>query len=382
MEFMTLIPIKIKKQKNLEELNYVIEYGTATYSDAVGVTSITNDAPETFPIGLTSITWTATDAAGNSVSEIQQIFIVDTTAPSITPPSNIVIEAQLMYNNTVTLVEAQATDAVSVDSITNDAPSLFSLGETIVTWTATDTSGNSANATQIVSVVDTTPPSILSVADITLEATSASENQVSLILPSAEDSISQVTITNDTPSLFSLGETIVTWTATDAAGNSASAAQTVSIVDTIPPTIIPNETITVEATSENQNIVELQVLIVEDAVGVSSINNDAPSLFQVGDTIVTWNATDAAGNYATITQTVSVVDTTAPKLNAPPAQTVEATSVLGNVIEYGTATYSDAVGVTSITNDAPETFPIGLTSITWTATDAGNSSFVTRHFPR
>ena len=85
----------------------------------------------TFPFGLTSITWTATDAAGNSANEIQQIFIVDTTAPSIISPSDIVIEAQSMYNNTVTLAEAQATDAVAIDTITNDAPSQFSLDETI-----------------------------------------------------------------------------------------------------------------------------------------------------------------------------------------------------------------------------------------------------------
>ena len=47
--------------------------------------------------------------------------------------------------------------SVGVYSITNDAPEVFSLGETVVTWTATDVSGNSAiTSTQIISVIDTT----------------------------------------------------------------------------------------------------------------------------------------------------------------------------------------------------------------------------------
>ncbi len=45
-------------------------------------------------------------------------------------------------------------------AVTNDAPPVFPLGETTVTWTATDASGNSATATQKVTVVDTPPPAI------------------------------------------------------------------------------------------------------------------------------------------------------------------------------------------------------------------------------
>jgi len=45
--------------------------------------------------------------------------------------------------------------------VTHDAPDLFPLGTTVVTWTATDASGNVASDTQAVVVVDTTPPDIL-----------------------------------------------------------------------------------------------------------------------------------------------------------------------------------------------------------------------------
>jgi len=350
------------------------DLGQPQIEEFVDIASVTNDAPSSFPIGMTTVTWTATDISGNSASAPQIISVVDSTAPEIIAPMDITSEAVGPSGSNVSIGNATISDAIGISTVSNNTPTIFPIGETIVTWTVTDLHGNESSANQTVSVVDTIPPTITAPSNVIYEAVDPSTNTVAIGVAEATDAVGIVSVENNAPSLFPVGDTIVTWTAIDAAGNSASAAQTVSVVDTIAPKIIPNETIIVEATSENENIVEVQAPIIEDAVGVSSLNNDAPSLFPVGDTIVTWNATDAAGNFAIITQTVSVVDTTTPKLNAPSAKTIEATSALGNVVEYGTARYSDAVGVTSITNDAPETFPFGLTSITWTATDAAGNT--------
>jgi len=142
--------------------------------------------------------------------------------------------------------------------------------------------------------------------DIKLEATSANENQVSLIPLSAEDSISQVSITNDAPSLFSLGETIVTWTATDAAGNSASTNQKITIIDTSAPELtIPDNTI-VDATGL-ETIVSIGEATSTDLTDpLPSISNDAPQTFSLGQTLVTWTTIDSFGNSASATQTIDV----------------------------------------------------------------------------
>ena len=64
---------------------------------------------------------------------------------------------------------------------------------------------------------------------------------------SVSDTISDVTITNDAPLYYEFGETVVTWTATDSSGNSASATQTITVVDTTSPVIFVPENITVDA---------------------------------------------------------------------------------------------------------------------------------------
>ena len=56
--------------------------------------------------------------------------------------------------------------------MTNDAIEPFAPGDTTVTWTVTDGSGNTATATQIVTVIDSQDPTIDTLADITVNADS------------------------------------------------------------------------------------------------------------------------------------------------------------------------------------------------------------------
>jgi len=351
-----------------------VDFGQPNVTDLVEIASVSNDAPNSFPIGMTTVTWEASDTSGNTAFATQVISVVDTTPPEIIPPPNVVAESTGPNGSSVSIENATVSDTIGVSTISNNAPTVFPIGDTIVTWNATDNYGNTGTANQTISVVDTTPPSITPLDPIIQEATSENQNIVELQETLVEDVVGVVSITNDTPQAFPVGDTIVTWTATDAAGNSANAAQAISVVDTTPPSITPLDPIIQEATSENQNIVELQETLVEDVVGVVSITNDTPQAFPVGDTIVTWTATDAAGNSANATQAISVVDTTPPKLIIPSTKTVEAKGTSGNVVDYGTATASDQVGVTSLSNDAPETFPFGLTSITWAASDAAGNN--------
>ena len=354
----------------------VVAIGSATATDIFQVT-ITNDAPAGgFPLGSTSVTWTAEDANGNITQDTQLVTVVDTTPPVLTVPADITAEANGNPNSAVAIGSATATDLFTV-TITNDAPAGgFSLGGTIVTWTAEDANGNITQDTQLVTVVDITPPVVTAPADVSVEAT-GSQTAVAIGTATATDVVGVTSITSNAPATFPVGTTVVTWTATDAARNSATATQSVTVVDTTPPVVTAPAGVSVEATGP-QTAVAIGTATATDAVGVTSITSNAPATFPVGTTVVIWTATDAAGNSATATQSVTVVDTTPPVVTAPADVSVEATGPQTAVV-IGTATATDAVGVISITSNAPATFPVGTTVVTWTATDAaGNFATATQ----
>lgn len=139
---------------------------SASATDAVGVASLTYSAASgsTFALGTTTVTVTATDAAGNPSSGTFTVTVQDTTAPVLTVPANQVLEATSAAG-AVALFSASATDAVGVTSLTTSIPSgaTFPLGTTTVTVTASDAAGNPSTGSFTVTVVDTTAPVITSV---------------------------------------------------------------------------------------------------------------------------------------------------------------------------------------------------------------------------
>jgi len=94
------------------------------------------------------------------------VSITDTTEPEIVAPEDVTAECAGPDGTPVDLGSPVVSDICDASpGVTNDAPALFPLGVTVVTWTAEDASSNSADDTQTVTIEDTTPPEItLSVA--------------------------------------------------------------------------------------------------------------------------------------------------------------------------------------------------------------------------
>ncbi|HOY32631.1 MAG TPA: Ig-like domain-containing protein, partial [Bacteroidales bacterium] len=100
------------------------------------------------------------------------------------------------------------------------------------TWIATDNCGNTSQAvSQVITVQDTTPPTITCPPDIQVNADSGlcTASGVDLGTPVTNDQCSAVTYSNDAVPPYTTGITIITWTATDECGNTSKCQQTVSV---------------------------------------------------------------------------------------------------------------------------------------------------------
>jgi HYR domain-containing protein len=147
---------------------------SATASDDCDASpELTNDAPSVFPVGSTTVTWTAQDEAGNLASCSRQLIVTDTMPPSIACPADITVECSAPGGTPRTdpqlasfFAGVFASDICDpAPAITDDAPDLFPPGITPVMFTATDAEGNAASCVASVNVIDTTPPTI----DVTLD---------------------------------------------------------------------------------------------------------------------------------------------------------------------------------------------------------------------
>ncbi|MFL6033989.1 MAG: HYR domain-containing protein, partial [Gaiellaceae bacterium] len=120
-----------------------------------------------------------------------------------------------------------------------------------------------------------------------------------------------------------------------------------------------------------------------DNVAISSITLagvPAGNLFGIGTTTLTWTATDIFGNKTVKTQKITVVDVERPVLNVPASVSVTVSGAQSSIVvgdaQLGTATATDNAGAVTIVRSgvpAGNIFPVGKTTITYTATDASGN---------
>lgn len=132
-----------------------------------------------------------------------------------------------------TLGGARAIDDFDLHvKLTSDAPDVFPLGTTPVTWTATDKAGNVSRTVQRVTVVDRDPPQILDeLPDLVTVADGRQGTQVQVVQPLVHDaSGGSVSVELETAfDSLAIGQNEITWIATDEAGNVTRVEQTITV---------------------------------------------------------------------------------------------------------------------------------------------------------
>jgi len=317
--------------------------------------------------------WTATDACGNQSTAQQIIQVNDTQAPEISNvPEGITVECdQLPPFGTVDAVDACGS---FINIQTSESQVAQDCGFLIVrVWTATDACGNSATASQEITVLDTTPPVLLNVpADVIVSCTEVPEAAEVDAADNCDDEL-VLSVTDE----FSMDgcNTIISriYRATDNCGNQAIATQTITVVDEEAPVL-----------SEAPAYIEVECGEIPEPAILTAIDNcddDVDITFTQEytgvcnyDIIRTWTATDNCGNTDVQTQTIHVVDTTGPDFGA---YETEVFVTCGELSSY-------EITVTDLCDDDVDlTYEdvyfsggcFGVVQRTWTATDlCGNTT--------
>lgn len=115
---------------------------------------------QTFAIGATTVTCTATDKAGNMASKSFKVTVSTPTAPTITVPADRTVGATGASGDVVTYV-VTATDAIDGTDPVTCAPAsgaTFPVGLTTVACTSTNSAGKTASKSFLVTVLPPDAP--------------------------------------------------------------------------------------------------------------------------------------------------------------------------------------------------------------------------------
>ena len=361
-------------------------------NDQCGVISSMSVSPNSFTcnnLGANTVTLTVSDPSGNTSTATATVTVLDTIAPVLTSTNTTVA---LGANGTVNVTAAQlagsVSDNCSVSTITV-TPNSFTcadLGANTVTLTATDASGNITTTTATLTIIDNTPPMVITQnVTVQLDSLGSATITTGMINNGSTDNCGSALTYSLSKTNFNcgdLGANTVVLSAMDASGNTGTATATVTVQDVTAPaaTSFPPSVLYVDNSSCNALINWKPFINTFDAcspVTISSTQNDN-LLLSKGTHTLNFTVTDASNNSRNYTHTIQVLDTISPTITGVPSNiSVNAdANACGAVVSWTAPSASDnCPGVTLTTSHAPGSlFPLGTTTVTYTATDAVNNT--------
>jgi hypothetical protein len=282
-----------------------VALGSPIAGDNCAGALVTNNAPSVFPKGLTTVTWTATDASGNVATATQTVTVTDATAPTAVA-QNVTVQLDATGNASLTAAQVNngSADACGIASV-EVSPSAFTcsnIGLNTVTLTVTDTNGNVSTATATATIVDGVAPTVrVRPVTVYLDASGQAKLTATQVNNGSSDACGVATVSVGTTSFgcANLGANNVTVTVTDTHGNVARGSVVVTVADTIAPTMtrLPASISTLAIINNCSAIVRWTNPLIADNCSVTlTSSHQSGSAFPVGITTVVLTATDLAGN--------------------------------------------------------------------------------------
>ena len=369
--------------------------GSVTASDnctaASSLTITQNPLAGTFVgLGVTTITVTVKDAANNAATCTTTFTVQDTAPPSISAP------ADASYQCASAVPAASASQATASDNCgtptvtvteSNNGGAGSPASPLMITrvYSAADSAGHNASATQTITVIDNTPPVITTCAtNKTLSGNANCQAAIPNLTGEivATDNCSSVSITQSPPAgTLVSGSATVTITVKDAANNQSTCTATVAVVDTTPPVVTCPAGTTASAGANCQAAVPSVVGSVTasdncTAAGSLTITQNpvAGTLVGLGVTTITVTVKDAANNGATCTTTFTVTDSTPPTITCPgPIVRNNDPNQCSAVVTFQPTVGDNCTATTNCVPPSSSVFPVGTTTVTCTVSDGAHN---------
>ena len=397
-------PVNISVPNDAGNCSAVVTFAAATATDSCGSATVTQTeglaSGSAFPVGVSTIEFTAEDECGLTTTCEFTITVIDNEDPTITCAADQTATTDAgNCTAAVTVVAPTTADNCGVASVTNnfngtaDASGTYPIGTTTVVWTVTDNSGNIATCSMDITVTDNEAPNAVC-QDITASVDASGNLTITGddVDGGSTDNCTGMTL-SVSPNTFDCTDTgttvTVTLTATDAAGLTDTCTANVTIIDQVAPTAVCQDiTVQLDATGN----VTITAADVDNgssdgcggAVTLALTPSSSFDCDDLGANTVTLFVTDASGNVSFCTATVTVEDSVAPTITCAADQTQSADSGLCTAaVTVVGPTISDNCSIASITNDfnstadASDDYPVGTTTVTWTLTDgSGNTCYL------
>ena len=376
---------------------YIATWSLPAANDNCGVASFisSHNSGDVFTSGTTTVTYTATDNCGNASTCTFSVTVTETctTPPTITCPGDYIGCPGTALQPTVTGLAAAINNGnlcgqpqlTYVDDTLSVGPCAGQIAirrEWIATGSGT---GLTATCFQSITLGDSQGPSITNCPS---NITATNNSQVSWSLPTATDNcgVASFTSNHNSGGSFSAGTTTVTYTATDNCGQTATCSFNVTVNQTcqtapaincpanytgcIGSSTDPATTGQATATATGAQCSTPVLSYSDQTVANGACNGAAVSIDR------TWTATEPnSGLTSTCIQRITLSDASSPVINNCPSNI----SVLASnpIVTWNLPTASDDCGIASFssTRNSGDVFPVGNTTVTYTATDnCGNST--------
>lgn len=300
--------------------------------DVIKIPDSSYQSTDNFPLGTTTVTYSALDASGKTTDCSFDVTVLDTFPPvATTCPNDTIVEVFSVCDTMVSWIAPIFTDACdgTLDITQNfNSGASYPTGIYAVDYSATDHTGNVGHCIFLLTVKDNIAPTLEPCpADTTISVVANCEVTYNYIMPAATDLCSSTIIPVATPATtsFSIGSNLITITATDNGGNTTDCSFTVTAVDNASPTTICPQGITINSNgtilSDPSNIIQgvmasgcdMPIInfsfpeIVDNCQAMLTDSSVLMSSFPVGTTIFSYNYSDLSGNGQVCTFEVNVV---------------------------------------------------------------------------